>query len=68
VRPVYDPVLGEIELPGPPMRFSEFPGPIDVPAAPHLGEHNALILKEYLGYSDEKIKELEQEGLFRRKR
>jgi crotonobetainyl-CoA:carnitine CoA-transferase CaiB-like acyl-CoA transferase len=67
VRPVHDPVLGDIELPGPPMRFSEFPDPVDVPAAPNLGEHNTLILKEYLGYSDEKIKQLEEQGLFRKK-
>ena len=44
VRPVHDPVLGDIELPCPPMRFSEFPDPVDVPAAPNLGEHNTLIL------------------------
>ncbi len=67
VRPVHDPVLGDIELPGPPMRFSEFPEAVDVPAAPNLGEHNTLILKEYLGYSDEKIKQLEEQGLFRKK-
>jgi crotonobetainyl-CoA:carnitine CoA-transferase CaiB-like acyl-CoA transferase len=67
VRPVHDPVLGDIELPGPPMRFSEFPDAVDVPAAPLLGEHNTLILKEYLGYSDEKIKQLEEQGLFRKK-
>ena len=67
VRPVHDPVLGDIELPGPPMRFSEFPDPVNVPAAPNLGEHNTLILKEYLGYSDEKIRQLEEQGLFRKK-
>ncbi len=67
IRTVQDPVLGEIELPGPPMRFSEFPDPVEVPAAPNLGEHNRLILKEYLGYSDEKIKQLEEQGLFRKK-
>jgi crotonobetainyl-CoA:carnitine CoA-transferase CaiB-like acyl-CoA transferase len=67
VRVVHDPVLGEIELPGPPMRFSEFPDPVEVPAAPNLGEHNTLILKQYLGYSDEKIKQLEEQGLFRKK-
>ncbi|HEV3109766.1 MAG TPA: CoA transferase [Candidatus Binataceae bacterium] len=67
VRQVHDPVLGDIELPGPPMRFSEFPDPVDVPAAPNLGEHNMLILKQYLGYSDEKIKQLEEQGLFRKK-
>ena len=49
------------------MRFSEFPDPVEVPAAPGLGEHNRLILKEYLGYSDEKIKQLEDQGLFRKK-
>ncbi len=67
VRTVHDPVLGDIELPGPPARFSEFPDPVDVPAAPNLGEHNTLILKGYLGYSDEKIRHLEEQGLFRKK-
>ena len=67
VRQVHDPVLGDIELPGPPTRFSAFPDAVDVPAAPNLGEHNTLILKEYLGYSDEKIKQLEEQGLFRKK-
>jgi hypothetical protein len=30
-------------------------------------EHNALIMKRYLGYSEEKIKQLEEQGLFRKK-
>ncbi len=32
-----------------------------------VGEHNTLILKEYLGYSDDRIKQLEEQGLFRKK-
>jgi crotonobetainyl-CoA:carnitine CoA-transferase CaiB-like acyl-CoA transferase len=67
VKAVHDPVLGDIDLPGFPMRFSEFPEQLDLPPAPNLGEHNKLILKEYLGYSDEKIKQLEEQGLFRKK-
>jgi len=31
--------------------------------APLLGEHNNEVLKEVLGYSDEKIKELVSKGI-----
>jgi crotonobetainyl-CoA:carnitine CoA-transferase CaiB-like acyl-CoA transferase len=44
-----------------PFRLSQTPGG-QVSAAPLLGEHNDLILREYLGLSDAEIKALEQAG------
>ncbi|PWG73827.1 hypothetical protein DF186_21045, partial [Enterococcus hirae] len=40
VRTVYDRSLGSFQAPGNPLRFSEFPGHLDL-EAPYLGEHNA---------------------------
>ena len=54
VAEVRDPVLGDLKVPGFPIRFSEFPSPANQ-QAPLLGEHNELILRKYLGYSDERI-------------
>jgi crotonobetainyl-CoA:carnitine CoA-transferase CaiB-like acyl-CoA transferase len=31
--------------------------------APLLGEHNAQVLREHLGYSDEQIRRLQAEGI-----
>lgn len=62
VRSVSDRILGEIKLPGLPLRFSEFPGelPLD---APFMGEHNRQVLSECLGLSKGEIDELEQAGV-----
>jgi CoA:oxalate CoA-transferase len=59
VRRVQDRILGEFELPGFPLRFSEFPKPLNL-NAPFLGEHNAEILGKYPGYAEEQIEELER--------
>jgi crotonobetainyl-CoA:carnitine CoA-transferase CaiB-like acyl-CoA transferase len=56
--------LGPIEIPGIPYRFSKSPGNISRPA-PDLGEHNLEILSGWLGYNDEKIKRLIEEGVIR---
>ncbi len=64
VRKVHDRILGELDLPGFALRFSEFPHPLDL-EAPFLGEHNAEVLGEYLGYSREQIAELERRGVIR---
>jgi crotonobetainyl-CoA:carnitine CoA-transferase CaiB-like acyl-CoA transferase len=45
VRTVSDRFLGELELPGFPLRFSEFPHHLEL-EAPILGEHNEEILRE----------------------
>ena len=63
VRTIRDRFLGEFDIPGFPMRFSEY-GELDL-EAPTLGEHNAQILGEYLGYSSGRIDELDAAGVLR---
>jgi CoA:oxalate CoA-transferase len=65
VTTVSDPILGDFDLPGFPLHFSEFPGPAGA-GAPTLGQHNEEILTGYLGYSPERISELESSGVLRR--
>ena len=62
VRKVRDRILGEFDLQRSALRFSAFPEdlPLD---APMLGEHNAEVLRAYLGYSDERIAQLEAAGV-----
>ena len=62
VRKIHDRVMGDFEVPGFPLRFSEFPGELEL-AAPLLGEHNARILSQYLGYAPADIGRLEREGV-----
>jgi crotonobetainyl-CoA:carnitine CoA-transferase CaiB-like acyl-CoA transferase len=62
VRTVNDRFLGELELPGFPLRFSEFPRHLEL-AAPALGEHNREILGGLLGLAPERIRELESAGI-----
>jgi len=62
VRKAHDPVLGEVDVPGFPIRFSAGSGPQDT-QAPFLGQHNADILKEFLGYSDDSIAHLKEQGV-----
>ena len=65
IRPVEDPFLGKLMLPGFPLRFS---GQSDYSAkvAPLLGEHNAQILGEVAGYDAARIAALEQAGVLMR--
>ena len=62
IRTVNDPFVGEMHLPGFPLRFSEQEeyNPGDTPA---LGEHNAEILTAILGYSSDKIADLDKRGV-----
>lgn len=62
VRPVSDPVLGEFMIPGFPFRFSGYALPT-VGVAPDLGQHNASILQQYLGYPPERIAQLAADGI-----
>ncbi len=62
VRTIKDEDFGDFEAPGFPFRFSEFPGQLDL-RAPRRGEHNAEVLKTYLGLSDADIRILEQDGV-----
>jgi CoA:oxalate CoA-transferase len=64
VRTVKDDFLGELELPGFPLRFSEFPRHLDL-HAPALGQHNHEILGGQLGYSPDRIRDLETRGILK---
>ena len=59
---VNHPTLGEVSLPGFPIKFSETKGDITMPA-PLLGQHNEEVYSEILGLSTEKIEELRKEGV-----
>ncbi len=50
VQTVHDRLLGDIQVPGFPLRFSSFPERLELDA-PFLGEHNEKILSSYLGYT-----------------
>jgi crotonobetainyl-CoA:carnitine CoA-transferase CaiB-like acyl-CoA transferase len=52
-----DPVAGRKKLMGCPFKLSDLPD-LEPTPPPRLGEHNAEILHDLLGYSDEKIAEL----------
>lgn len=64
VRKIRDRILGEYDIPGVPLRFSDFPADLDL-QAPLLGEHNAEILTG-LGYSEARIRQFEQAGVLMR--
>ncbi len=64
VRTVHDRILGDFDVPGFALRFSEFPERLEL-QAPFLGEHNEDVLTNYLGYSIERVKELQQLGILR---
>jgi crotonobetainyl-CoA:carnitine CoA-transferase CaiB-like acyl-CoA transferase len=58
VRTITDPVAGSFQIPGMPLRFSKFPD--DLPLeAPTLGQHNAEVLRDWLGMSEQEIASLE---------
>jgi CoA:oxalate CoA-transferase len=59
---VPDPVLGTVKLVGPVAKLSGSPEPVTRPA-PLLGEHNAEVLMEMLGYTKETVARLEEEGV-----
>ncbi|MGR8946526.1 MAG: CaiB/BaiF CoA transferase family protein [Gammaproteobacteria bacterium] len=62
IRTVNDPFVGEMHLPGFPLRFSEQAkyAPGDVPA---LGQHNEQVLQQVLNYSDAQIEKLNNAGV-----
>ena len=61
VRTIQDRFLGEFDIPGFPLRFSDYPE-LDL-QAPTLGEQNAEILADYLGYSAGQVDELTAAGI-----
>ena len=64
VRTVPDAVTGPIDVPGMPLRFSEFPDELDLRAA-ELGAHNREVLSELLGWDDDRYRLLVEAGVLR---
>jgi crotonobetainyl-CoA:carnitine CoA-transferase CaiB-like acyl-CoA transferase len=63
VRTIHDPVYdGELDVPGFPLKFSEFPEELPL-QAPTLGQHNVEILTKYLGRAPEDIHRLQDDGV-----
>ena len=65
VQTVNDPILGEFQVPGFPLKFSDTPGAADL-VAPFFGEHNHETLMKHLGYTADRIKKLKQQGILHR--
>jgi crotonobetainyl-CoA:carnitine CoA-transferase CaiB-like acyl-CoA transferase len=62
VRKVHDQILGDFDAPGFALRFSDYPKPLEL-EAPTLGQHNRQVLTEVLGYSPDRVGELERRGI-----
>ncbi|HZO82199.1 MAG TPA: CoA transferase [Candidatus Binataceae bacterium] len=62
VRRVRDRFLGDVDIPGLPVKFSAWPDKLDVRAA-LLGEDNERVLRELLGMDDSRIRELYAQGV-----
>ena len=62
VRTVHDRILGDFDVPGFALRFSDYPVRLEL-EAPLLGEHNEEVLRRYLGYSASRIRDLGQKGV-----
>lgn len=62
INEITDPVMGDLTIPGFPLRFSEQPERLDL-VAPTLGQHNQQILSDVLGYPPQRIAELESAGV-----
>jgi len=56
--PLPDPILGEVTMVGSPIKLSSC-RPV-YKAVPRLGEHTSAVLKDVLGYDDEKMAKLRQ--------
>jgi crotonobetainyl-CoA:carnitine CoA-transferase CaiB-like acyl-CoA transferase len=62
VRTIHDQILGDFEVPGFALRFSDYPKPLEL-EAPTQGQHNREVLTQILGYSSEQVTELERRGI-----
>ncbi len=62
MQEVVQPGFGPVALPKSPFHFSDAPVEISGPS-PGLGEHNAEVLEDLLGYSREAVAELMREGV-----
>jgi crotonobetainyl-CoA:carnitine CoA-transferase CaiB-like acyl-CoA transferase len=56
------PEIGEIPVPGIPVKLSLTPGSINIPS-PKLGEHNKEVYGGLLGFSSQRLSRLKREGV-----
>ena len=59
---IYDPEVGNMRFTNTAIRMSETMPGIQSPA-PTLGQHNQEVYSSLLGYSEEKIQQLKDEGI-----
>ena len=64
VRTVHDSILGDFDVPGFALRFSDYPDRLEL-EAPTMGQHNEQVLTQTLGYSAERVAELTRRGVLR---
>jgi crotonobetainyl-CoA:carnitine CoA-transferase CaiB-like acyl-CoA transferase len=55
-------VSGKVKVPGTPFKLSRTPGDLNF-AAPYLGEHNQEIYSNMLGYNEQEIMNLADDGI-----
>lgn len=55
-------VSGKIKVPGSVFKLSETPGDVKYPA-PFLGEHNYEVYQDLLGFSEQEINKLAEDGV-----
>lgn len=60
---VEQPGVGKIKIAGNPIKLSSMEEEIPKDPAPQIGEHNDLVLKKYLGYTDEQVAELKKDNV-----
>ena len=63
VREVHDPILGEVTIPGFPLKFSAYPELLEGLEAPLLGQHGEQVLRDVLGYSEANLGKLRESGV-----
>lgn len=63
VREMVDPVVGPLRVPGFPIHTTARPEPPEEAPAPALGQHNAEVLAELLGYDRARVEALVTEGV-----
>ncbi|XP_062595298.1 succinate--hydroxymethylglutarate CoA-transferase-like [Saccostrea cucullata] len=62
IQKIFHPTAGDIRLPGPPVRFSEFPRHAPT-APPTLGEHTDHVMRDLLQLGEDEIEQLRKEGV-----
>jgi CoA:oxalate CoA-transferase len=62
IRRVSDPALGEFEIPGFPVKFSDWAPPAELKAS-RVGEDNDAVLRELLGMPAPEIEALYAQGI-----